>query len=137
MDLRKLMLAACGALLLGATAAQSAPVSSSVGGQAFSSASHDVVDVQYRRGWGRGWRYGGGIGAGIVAGALIYDYAYRPRRGYYYDTYDYEGPYYYPSGYRGDPRTICAQNFRSFEWRTGLYTTYGGEKKLCPYLRDY
>ena len=28
----------------------------------------------------------------------------------------------------------CAAQFRSFEWDTGLYTTYGGEKRLCPYL---
>jgi hypothetical protein len=30
---------------------------------------------------------------------------------------------------------LCAESFRSFEWRTGLYTTYGGEKRLCPYLQ--
>jgi hypothetical protein len=30
---------------------------------------------------------------------------------------------------------MCAQNFRSFEWNTGLYTTYSGEKRLCPYLQ--
>ena len=36
--------------------------------------------------------------------------------GYYYDDYSYDDPYYYPSGYSGDPRAICAQNFRSFEW---------------------
>lgn len=29
----------------------------------------------------------------------------------------------------------CANRFRSFEWNTGLYTTYGGDKRLCPYLR--
>ena len=29
----------------------------------------------------------------------------------------------------------CNQRYRSFEWDTGLYTTYGGEKRLCPYLR--
>src|SRR5215467_11632901 len=86
----------------------------------------------YRRGWGAGpWL---GLGAGVVIGSIIASEAYRPRPGYYYDDYAYEGPYYYPSGYSGDPRAICAQNFRSFEWNTGLYTTYGGEKRLCPYL---
>ena len=60
---------------------------------------------------------------------------HRPRRGYYYDDYAYDGPYYYPSGYTGDPRAVCAENFRSFEWRTGLYTTHAGEKRLCPYLK--
>lgn len=29
----------------------------------------------------------------------------------------------------------CSRRFRSFERKTGLYTTYGGEKKRCPYLR--
>jgi hypothetical protein len=29
----------------------------------------------------------------------------------------------------------CARRFRSFEWDSGLYTTYGGRKRLCPYLR--
>lgn len=87
----------------------------------------------YRRGWGPGpWL---GLGAGVVIGSIIANEAYRPRRGYYYDDYAYDGPYYYPSGYSGDPRAICAQNFRSFEWNTGLYTTYSGEKRLCPYLR--
>lgn len=88
---------------------------------------------RHRRGWGPGpWL---GLGAGVVIGTIIANEAYRPRRGYYYDDYEYQGPYYYPSGYSGDPRSICAQNFRSFEWNTGLYTTYSGEKRLCPYLR--
>jgi hypothetical protein len=87
----------------------------------------------YRRGWGPGpWL---GLGAGVVIGSIIANEAYRPRPGRYYDDAAYDGPYYYPSGYSGDPRSICAQNFRSFEWNTGLYTTYSGEKRLCPYLR--
>ena len=87
----------------------------------------------YRRGWGPGpWL---GLGAGVVIGSIIANEAYRPRRGYYYDDYEYDGPYYYPSAYSGDPRAICARNFRSFEWNTGLYTTFAGEKRLCPYLR--
>ena len=35
----------------------------------------------------------------------------------------------------GGPRERCSAEFRSFEWDTGLYTTYAGEKRLCPYLR--
>jgi hypothetical protein len=136
MVLRKAIFAAGTALVLAAPVANAAPVSTHVGALT-ASGSNSIVDVQYRRGGGRNWRYGARIGAGIAAGAIIYNYAYRPRPGSYYDTYDYVGPYYYPSGYRGDPRVICARNFKSFEWRTGLYTTYGGEKKLCPYLRDY
>ena len=87
-------------------------------------------------GYRRGPWIGLGVGAGIVAGAIIADRYYRPRAGYYYDDYAYDGPYYRPAGYWGDPRVLCAENFRSFEERrTGLYTTYGGEKRLCPYLR--
>ena len=71
----------------------------------------------------------------MVAGAIIADQAYRPHPGHYYDEGPYDGPYYYPSDYRGDPRAICAQNFRSFDWRTGYYTTYSGERRLCPYLK--
>ncbi|NJM35497.1 MAG: BA14K family protein [Rhodomicrobium sp.] len=29
----------------------------------------------------------------------------------------------------------CDDRYRSFEWDTGYYTTYGGDKRLCPYLR--
>jgi hypothetical protein len=29
----------------------------------------------------------------------------------------------------------CDDRFRSFEWDTGRYTTYGGDSVLCPYLR--
>jgi BA14K-like protein len=100
-----------------------------------------VAQVQYRggRGYGGGRYYGRGyglplLGAGIIAGAIIADRAYRPRYRYY-DSADYDGPYYRPANYQGSNRQLCAENFRSFEWRTGLYTTYGGEKRLCPYLR--
>jgi len=29
----------------------------------------------------------------------------------------------------------CDRRFRSFEWDTGMYTTYGGDRRVCPYLR--
>ncbi len=29
----------------------------------------------------------------------------------------------------------CEARYRSFEPDTGYYTTYGGEQRLCPYLR--
>lgn len=117
-----------------AAAAPAAPLNKQI-----SSAGEVLTPVQHRRGWyrGRGWGWGPGVGLGlgIIGGAIIANEIYRPRRGYYYDDYAYDGPYYYPSNYNGDPRRICAQNFRSFEWNTGLYTTYSGERRLCPYLR--
>lgn len=142
-----------GALMLAlpvlSTSSMAAPVT--VAPVASASLHSDVTTVQFRRfsgrpayrayarpyaGRGYGYRpfVGFGIGAAIVGGAIIANNYYAPRRGYYYDTYDYTGPYYYPSDYRGDPREVCARHFRSFEWRTGLYTTYHGEKRMCPYL---
>jgi hypothetical protein len=127
------------ALALAFAPAEAAPAAPMPDLAGISKAATDTTQVHYRRyGWrGRGWGPGPwlGLGAGVVIGSIIANEAYRPRRGYYYDDYAYDGPYYYPSGYSGDPRVICAENFRSFEWRTGLYTTYSGEKRLCPYLR--
>jgi len=31
----------------------------------------------------------------------------------------------------------CARDYRSFEWETGTYITYGGQVRLCPYLNPY
>ncbi len=72
-------------------------------------------------------------------------------RSYYYPNYR---SYYYPNyrryyndsyrGYRGygsssyqAAKRRCARNYRSYNWRTDMYTTYGGEKKLCPYVRRF
>lgn len=151
MSLSKIVRASV-ALAIAAAPLQAAPVA--VGGKPHASA---VTTVQwhgrgwgYRGGWGRGYGYGYrrhgwgwgspwpfiGFGAAVIAGAIIADQAYRPHPGQYYDEGPYDGPYYYPAGFQGDPREICLQNFRTFEWRTGLYTTYSGQKRLCPYLRD-
>jgi hypothetical protein len=151
----KILSAAAGIMLMTLVSAEAAPMtgaSNAVEAQGAKSPS-DVtqVDYRFRGGYGRygygygrhGYGYGNryrsgafiGLGAGIVAGAIIANSYYRPRPGYYYDDYAYSGPYYRPAGYGGDPRVLCAENFRSYEWKTGLYTTYGGEKKLCPYLQ--
>ena len=135
----KLVSAGALALALGWAPAEAAPAAQAAAPiMKEAGADNSVAQVQYwrrGRGYGRGVGLGLGLGLGVLGAAIIYDQTYRPRRGYYYDDYAYDGPYYYPSGYSGDPRTVCAQNFRSFEWRTGLYTTYSGEKRLCPYLR--
>jgi hypothetical protein len=152
----KILSAAAGFMLMTLVCAEAAPMtgaSEAVEAQA-TQPSSEVTRVDFRRGYygyrgygygygyGYGRRYYGsgayiglGVGAGIVAGAIIANSYYRPRPGYYYDDYAYDGPYYRPAGYGGDPRVLCAENFRSFEWRTGLYTTYGGQKRLCPYLQ--
>jgi hypothetical protein len=69
-----------------------------------------------------------GLGVGIIGG-LIAAEAYRNAPAYADDeVYDAPPP-------AGDPRQLCAREFRSFEWSTGLYTTHSGERKLCPYLQ--
>ena len=129
----KALAGAAVALTLLASPSMAAPAAPQKSAIEATGAQDAATQVRWRRGWG--WGPGVGIGLGVLGGAIIANELYRPRRGYYYDDYAYDGPYYYPSDYRGDPRRVCAQNFRSFEWNTGLYTTYSGERRLCPYLR--
>lgn len=152
MSFKALLAGGIFAICLNLGGANAAPVTMAL--SATAEAPHIVLDqVQYRRGfasrgfasrgyarprYGRGWGVGPwiGLGAAVAAGAIIYNSAYLPRRGYYYDTYAYDGPYYYPEGYSGDRRELCARYFKSFEWESGMYTTYSGVRRLCPYLRD-
>jgi hypothetical protein len=134
MPIRKLASISAMALAFAFGPAQAGPAPTASGPALMADTGSQVTQVEWR-GRGRGWGPLIGLGAGVVVGSIIANEAYRPRRGYYYDDYAYDGPYYYPSSYSGDPRVVCAENFRSFEWRTGIYTTYSGEKRLCPYLR--
>lgn len=142
MSISKFAPAALAVVMFGALApAQAAPAANAAQATAAAVAATDAksgvteVGRRWRRGGG-GWRRGVGIGIGAaIVGGIIANEVYRPRRGYYYDDYEYDGPYYAPSGYGGDARALCAENFRSFEWDTGLYTTYSGYKRTCPYLR--
>jgi hypothetical protein len=134
MSLRKLAPIGAVALALTWGPAEAAPaqtVTSIAQSALRADAGTAVTEVGWRH---RRWRRRGGallgLGAGIVIGSIIANEAYRSRRGYYDDDYAYG-----PREYGGDPRVLCAENFRSFEWHTGLYTTYSGEKRLCPYLQ--
>jgi hypothetical protein len=119
------------ALALLPLAAAAAPPAS---GTRPAAAGAAVDEVQFRQhnGFGRG--LGVGLGLGIL-GAMIANEAYGPRPGYIEDEDVEAGPPGAPAADAGDPRTLCAQHFRSFEWNSGLYTTHSGEKRLCPYLR--
>jgi hypothetical protein len=92
---------------------------------------------------------GNGVSIDLPAGpsSRYYDYSYYYSRGYY-PTHIGGYVYYNPKTYNPDHEAAgyeegapysaaerCDRRFRSFEWDTGLYTTYGGNKKLCPYLR--
>ncbi len=123
----KVMTASALALATVMAPVQAAPVTTSIAPLAVqTSGGNGVTEVRHRH---RHWRHrhhrhnrniGLGIGLGIIGGVIASE-AYRS------NAYGYEGG--------GDPRAACAQRFRSFEWDTGMYTTYGGDRVLCPYLR--
>jgi hypothetical protein len=126
----KVMTASALALATVMAPAQAGPVTTSIAPLAVqSSDGNGVIQGRSRHRYGRHRHYrhrrGGNIGLGLglgVIGGSIASEAYRSNAyGYGYDG--------------GDPRAACAQRFRSFEWNTGLYTTYGGDRVLCPYLR--
>ncbi len=74
-------------------------------------------------------------GYGMMGGYDGHHHGYGMMGGYGHGG-GYHGPGMmggYGAGY-GDARQRCAARFKSFEWDTGLYTTYGGVKRLCPYL---
>ncbi len=119
----KILSAGALALATAIAPAQAAPAGQLVAPLAAqSSDGNGVTEVRHRH---RHWRHrhrgniGVGIGLGIIGGMIAAE-AYRS------NAYGYEG---------GDPRVACAQRFRSFEWNTGLYTTYEGDRVVCPYLR--
>lgn len=115
----KLAFASAAAVLLGAPlSANAAPLAGAHAGPA---AQNQVSKAQF----------------GIYFGYGRPSYYDRP----YYRPYYYSAPpaYYYnpPAGadYEDDAVARCASQFRSFDVRTGTYTTYEGEVRLCPYLR--
>lgn len=127
----------------GTNAAQAAPAAVSAASSHALTTDSQIVQVRdgrryggdwdgrryHRRGYyNDGWNPGAYIGLGI-AGALI---GGALSEGEYDD-----GPGYASGGYgegSGVAMQRCAATFRSFEWDTGLYTTYQGDKRLCPYL---
>jgi hypothetical protein len=121
------------ALALTPTAAPAAPAASPPVLSAMAGSGLHPVHYRHRH---RGFGAGLGVGLGIgVLGAIIAHEAYGPRAGYSVDDYGEEGPYGAAADPAADPRQLCAQHFRSFEWNSGLYTTHSGEKRICPYLR--
>jgi hypothetical protein len=124
MGILKVLTAGTLALATVAAPASAAPVTSLFAPLA-AQASDGSNIVEVRRGYHRGHRHyrrGGNVGLGIglgIIGGLIVSEALRsaPRH--------YDG---------ADARELCAREFRSFEWDSGMYTTYEGERRLCPYL---
>lgn len=109
------------------------------------SARTDVIQIKRRgrHGYGHGRRFV----RPIAPSYLYFDYPYYASRGYYPSHIGPGFIYYHPGYYERDyaeaeysgvphsAKERCDRRFRSFEWDSGLYTTYGGVKKLCPYLR--
>ena len=63
---------------------------------------------------------------GIITLGTVLAIANSNRRHAYYDDRHYG----YQSGSQ-DWKAACASKYRSFEWHTGLYTTYSGYKRPC------
>jgi hypothetical protein len=119
---------------LGASAAtmsaHAAPAAANAVNGRIVSTNSDITKVQgmdrrHRGYYDYGYNPGAYLGLGI-AGAILDGALSDGTDGYA------EGP-----GYSEGSSTAmrhCAAQFRSFEWDTGLYTTYDGDKRLCPYL---
>ena len=69
-------------------------------------------------------------GYGRYGPGMMEDYGYRGMHRYGYGHHMMWDDWGY-----GDARQRCADEFRSFHWDSGQYTTRRGEKRLCPYLR--
>jgi hypothetical protein len=147
MKLRILSIATASALALGSVASAPAQAASVHLTPALGSITADsnVVDVKWRGhhghwGWWGGsdaWWALGALGLGAAVGSAIArpSYGY----GYGYAPYAYGAPYAAaPGAYAAAPSSAawarCEAEFRSFR-ADGTYTTYGGEQKVCPYLR--
>jgi hypothetical protein len=130
MNTRKFVaLALCSAMLGGGTA-QALPAAPFAGTPSVTHTS-DLYAVGYRGGYRHGgYRYsrgrnvGLGIAAAIVGGVVLSQAA---RSNGYYDRR------YRTSGSSAAQR--CADTYRSFDWDSGTYMGYDGERHVCPYLR--
>jgi hypothetical protein len=157
MSAKVLALAALVALPLTATAVSAAPASPNTGA-ALSKIDAGSPLVNVRKGGGHGghgghgggghWHggHGGGHwhgGGGHWHGGHGHHHHFRPR--WYGVPYFYGPSYYYDDYYDDDDGDAvvyaddaverCAARYRSFDRRTGTFVTYGGQRKLCPYLR--
>lgn len=131
--IRRPMTATAAAIAMGfgawTTSAVALPVPAA---KATSAEPVQATQVQYRN-WDRRYdgrrhwrrdRWSRGVGpflGGLATGAIIGGAA----RGYGSGT----------AGVGSDAYARCSERFRSFDPRTGTYTTYGGETRVCPYLR--
>lgn len=117
------------AILLAAGAAQAQPQPQPL---ALDVAHMDAVfkqsrqEIQLARRHSRG-RWVAPLVAGAVIGAMIANQSsaspnYRPRHG--------------GDGYPAAKRR-CASEYRSYDWKSDTFVTYGGVVKLCPYVRPY
>lgn len=75
------------------------------------------------------------IGGAIVGGLLGHAVS-RDRRGYYEEPAPRRHRRGRGRGYRAAKRD-CADRYRSYDWGSDTFVTYGGVEKLCPYVRPY
>ena len=103
-----------------AAAASNAPLVQSVDYRGYRSGYYGGG---YRGGY-RGRNIGLGIAAAIVGGVIISQAARAD--GYGYRRTRYAGR---------SAAQQCADTYRSYDWDSGTYMGYDGERHVCPYLR--
>lgn len=117
---------ALSATLLSGGPSSAAPVSMTASSPIATTITKDLQSVGYR-GY-RGGRYGRNIGLGIAAGIIggvVISQAGRAN--------GYSERRYRASG--SSAAQHCADTYRSFDWNSGTYMGYDGERHVCPYLR--
>ena len=117
-----LVLTLCAALIQ-TQAAQAVPFAPTAARTATAGLTTNVHIVDYRRGYGyrRGRNVGLGIAAAIIGGVVI---ANATRSNGYYER-----------RHRGSGAAQrCADTYRSFDWQSGTYLGYDGDRHVCPYL---
>lgn len=91
-------------------------------GDEYSGAQAQAKEQQVRKGFsGLIGPIIGGIGGFVIGRATAPGWSRGPRVVHYYELTPWSGDWY----------NYCASKFRSFDARTGYYTTYGGNKRFC------
>ena len=114
--------------MLSAGTAHALPGSPALGHAITAGNAPTIQNIHSRRG-GYGYGYGRnrgrniglGIAAGIIGGVVISQAA--RSNGYYERRH---------SG--SSARQRCADTYRSFDWSSGTYMGYDGDRHVCPYL---
>jgi hypothetical protein len=92
---------------------------------------HGYRGYGHRGGYYRGGNWVGPAVGGALIGAIIANQAYSAPR-YREEVVYREVPVYRDAGRNDAAKRRCAAKYRSYDWRSETYVTYGGEVRSCP-----